>query len=78
VRDTGIGLDPEQVNTIFEPFRQADGSKTRRYGGAGLGLAIAGKLAAAMGGSLSVESRPGQGSLFRFTAPFDPADSPSS
>jgi PAS domain S-box-containing protein len=70
VRDTGIGLSPEQIGTIFEPFRQADGSKTRRFGGAGLGLAIAGKLAAAMGGRLTVESEPGAGSVFAFRAPY--------
>lgn len=76
VRDTGIGLSPGELETIFKPFRQADGSKTRRFGGAGLGLAIAGKLAKAMGGSLTVESQPGQGSLFRYSAPFalPPAD----
>jgi signal transduction histidine kinase len=78
VRDTGIGLAPGQISAIFEPFRQVDGSKTRRHGGAGLGLAIAGKLAAAMGGQLAVESEPGQGSVFCFTAPFEvrtPTDS---
>ncbi len=71
VHDAGIGLAPDQIESIFEPFRQVDGSKTRRHGGAGLGLAIASKLAAAMGGALSVESAPGQGSVFRFTAPFE-------
>ena len=71
VHDTGIGLAPDQIESIFEPFRQVDGSKTRRHGGAGLGLAIAGKLAAAMGGQLAVESEPGKGSVFRFTAPFE-------
>jgi len=71
VRDTGIGLSPGELETIFQPFRQVDGSKTRRFGGAGLGLAIAGKLANAMGGSLTVESQPGQGSAFRYVAPFD-------
>ncbi|WP_343039522.1 PAS domain-containing sensor histidine kinase [Solidesulfovibrio aerotolerans] len=76
VRDTGIGLSPGELETIFKPFRQADGSKTRRFGGVGLGLAIAGKLAKAMGGSLTVESLPGQGSVFRYSAPFKlpPAD----
>uniref|UniRef100_I2Q3B7 histidine kinase n=1 Tax=Desulfovibrio sp. U5L TaxID=596152 RepID=I2Q3B7_9BACT len=71
VGDTGIGLAPDQLETIFEPFRQADGSMTRRFGGAGLGLAIARKLAAAMGGTLEVRSEPGKGSVFCFTAPFD-------
>lgn len=70
VRDTGVGLPADQLETVFEPFRQADGSKTRHYGGAGLGLAIARKVATAMGGSLTVESLPGGGSVFCFTAPF--------
>jgi PAS domain S-box-containing protein len=71
VRDTGIGLPPDQLEPIFEPFRQVDGSKTRRFGGAGLGLAIARKVAAAMGGRLQVESMPGKGSVFCFTVPFN-------
>lgn len=71
VHDAGIGLAPDQIESIFEPFRQVDGSKTRRHGGAGLGLAIASKLATAMGGALAVDSAPGQGSVFRFTAPFE-------
>ncbi|MHC1789716.1 PAS domain-containing sensor histidine kinase [Solidesulfovibrio sp.] len=77
VSDSGIGLTPDQVETIFEPFRQADGSKTRRFGGAGLGLAIARKLATAMGGSLTVESTPGVGSVFRFSAAFTPLPDPA-
>ena len=71
VRDTGIGLSPDQLETIFEPFRQADGSKTRRFGGAGLGLAIAGKLAETMGGRLTVASTPGVGTVFEFVAPYE-------
>lgn len=70
VRDTGIGLPADQLETVFEPFRQADGSMTRHFGGAGLGLAIARKIATSMGGDLTVESRPGSGSVFCFTAPF--------
>ncbi|WP_300156403.1 PAS domain-containing protein [Solidesulfovibrio sp.] len=70
VRDTGIGLPSEALDAIFEPFRQADGSMTRRYGGAGLGLAIARKAAEAMGGFLDVQSIPGQGSVFCFCVPF--------
>ncbi len=64
VRDTGIGLTPEQMGRLFESFQQADTSTTRKYGGTGLGLAICKSLAEAMGGSVGVESQLGQGSLF--------------
>ncbi len=70
VRDTGMGIAPDQRNHIFDPFTQADSSTTRRFGGTGLGLAICQRLAALMKGTITLESEPGHGSTFRFTAPF--------
>ena len=71
VRDTGIGITPEQKEKIFEAFSQADSSTTREFGGTGLGLAITSDLIKHMGGSLQVESEPGKGSEFYFDLTFD-------
>ncbi len=70
ITDTGIGMDNEQLSQIFDPFQQADGSSTRRFGGTGLGLTISKRILELIGGDIRVESQPGVGSTFEFCLPY--------
>jgi two-component system, sensor histidine kinase and response regulator len=74
VRDTGIGITPEQMSNLFQPFVQADASTTKQFGGTGLGLSIVKRLIELMGGQVGVESELGKGATFWFTLPLDPLD----
>lgn len=76
VHDTGVGFDDREAEALFHPFRQADGSMTRRFGGVGLGLSLARDLARAMGGEVEARGVPGEGACFTFTAPLSPSESP--
>jgi signal transduction histidine kinase/CheY-like chemotaxis protein/HPt (histidine-containing phosphotransfer) domain-containing protein len=73
VRDTGIGIAPDVISSLFDPFAQADAGTTRKFGGTGLGLTISLELTQLMGGTITADSELGKGSTFRFEIPFAPA-----
>jgi PAS domain S-box-containing protein len=77
VRDTGVGIPADKLTYIFQPFSQADSSTTRKYGGTGLGLTISARIVEMMHGRMWVESEPGQGSTFHFTAEFAASGAPA-
>jgi CheY-like chemotaxis protein len=72
IRDTGVGIPQERLESVFDPFEQVDGSTTRTYGGTGLGLAIVSRLIRLMGGEIKVISQLGKGSTFHFQIPYKP------
>jgi len=74
VRDTGIGISEDKLSAIFDPFQQADGSTTRKYGGTGLGLSICKKISELMGGEVWAESEKNKGRIFHFTAWLEKAE----
>jgi len=78
VTDTGVGMTVEQCRRVFEPFTQADVTTTRKYGGTGLGLAIVSRFCELMGGTIALESRPGEGSRFVVQLPVEMIDTSAS
>lgn len=74
VADSGIGMSPEQMEKIFQPFTQADSSTSRRFGGTGLGLTISQNIVSLLGGNIEIHSDPGRGSIFRASIPTGPID----